>query len=308
MDKSNPFYERICALINYGFELKEGTTVKNKSGSLMLQVAPYRETFAAVGNMSLWIDEIPVGHYSASSKSFVYNGGSALRQMYPESKIKRALTNLLRQHLNRDQEEYGHRPFPIVEKWCSYRHGDIMQYVTALVSLGIFEVPVTTWDLGFYTVRVNRVNRRILISVASTDETVVVVGENDFSVHSNKFSQEIFSGMLYYLVDALSKWWQASGKIAEEPPLWDWVDMLAGVRVINLDWLAWNTLGPHKSSVQNVNHTISVVGQLMANGANKVAGLVAKEYGDKSTDYATSVLDHSIRTFVVYKVIKQLVY
>lgn len=298
MAESKPIKRRLQTLFRYGFKLTPGSIFKNKSGSVILALNPNSGSLST-GNIQVVLNSITVGHYSDYAGTFSYAGGKALQEAFPESRIKSVFSGLLRQYLNEEKDEFEDAHLGI--KNDLYYNPLTMSFV-ALKALGLFEVPQTKWDLKFFEVESFGPSETISIRKKTTGELLAVLEQGSMTVHSKKITEDILDGVLFYLLEALGKWWADSGRIITEPVISEWVNPILGIRQITLDWLAWKVYGEGEGC------NVEKVTQAIRTGVTKVTNLLAQEHNESSRSYVAETPRACDREFTVYRLTKQCVF
>ena len=293
--------DKIGMLFKYGFRLTPGELFKNKTGSVILQRGPGN---GGTTNINVMIDGISVGYYSEWNGKFVYSGGSALREAFPERRIQSTFSDLLRRHLDQDHGEFGSKGLP--EHYPSdYMYcNEFRPSFAALDALGLFMVEKRQYDLGFYQVDICT-NQTIAVYRASNRELLFTLGPGPFHVYSNRVSTEVVLGILYYLLAALGLYWVNSGILADEPKKWDWDDPIAGSRRLSIVWLAWNEF--IKKGTRDPHYIIDYVDYAIRSGTSAVCTDLEQEHGVRPGSYKAET-DCKTLKFVVYQNNPSVVY
>lgn len=288
---------KVDMLLRYGFKLNPGELFKNKSGSIILQRAP---SSAPVNNIAVMLDGISVGHYSTSTGKFVYGGGKELIKAFPPSRIQSCFSDLLRRHLDKDQEEFGHSGLPEKLINLDYGYAGFYADLRTLDLLGLFLVDKHEWDLGYFSIKVHP-NKTIEVNRTANKELLIVYGQDTFEVYSNRISSEIISGIQFYLLEKLRDYWISSGYINEEPKKWSWDDQIQGTRTLSLTWLAWYICVRAKYT-----YVTDRIEWVIKHGMGEVCCDLEKEHDVKGDSYNF----HHIagRQFYVYQNIPSVVY
>lgn len=299
MDESKPIKRRLETLFRYGFKLAPGSVFKNKTGSVILHAAPGSGPSLSSSNIVVVLSGIRVGHYSPSSGDFVYGGGKALEKAFPESRIKSVFSGLIRQYLNEDKDEFEDEHLGVAQHLA---YNPLLTTLAALKALGIFDIPKTQWDLKFFEVEILGETETIVVRKKTTGEMWASLGQQGMTVYSKKITDDVLGGVLFYLLEALGKWWVDSGRITTEPVISEWFNPILGYRRITLDWLAWKVFGGvERWRADQVGFSINV-------GVNRVVASLAQEHNESTRHYVAETPRDCERVFIVYRLTKQCVF
>lgn len=299
----NSFHRKVKMMKSYGFEFKPDSIIKNKTGSVILINAPSPGFTRLVPTFRVMIDDVDVGYYSCESEQFNYNGGSALREAFPLARVNNALSGIFRNYLYGDKEEHSPDTVSVFDR---YRCPSEAKVIAELSVLELHTLPKMIWELEYFVVRVERSNPGMFtVATKKDNKPFFSIGSGKIWYFSNAVSEDIVVGIFNELFEVVGKWYrEQKGAITDQPPMWEWVDMVQGVRAITTAWLFW------KVYISEPYRRPDCLLNMVSSGKTKVAELIMKEHGNSPREqyFAGGWNSETDRRFVLYRNIPQIVF